>query len=400
MFYSVSQLSELMLDLESHQVERKRSTADSGAIHRNICAFANDLPAHGKPGAIFVGLEDDGSCAHTEINDELLRSLANMRGDGSIQPIPTVSVARHTLHGCDVAVMQVVPSADPPVRYQGRVWVKIGPTVQQASPDDERRLADKRRARDLTFDRQLAVDASVDDLDLDYIRSVYLPAAISPEVLAENQRPLESQLRALHLVDSGSPTYGALIAMGQDPQRWFPGAYVQFLRIAGTEVTDPILDQKALTGRLEDVLRRLDDLIAINISVVTDISSRSREVRYPDYPAQAVRQLVHNAVMHRLYVGTNAPSRCYWYDDRIEIMSPGGLHGSLTESDVEAGVTAYRNPLIAEVMHHLGYAQRFGFGIQIAKTTCARNGNPLPEFDFGTNQVTATLRARRIDGSS
>jgi len=393
--YTDQELAALLKDEESQLVERKRSGADRSGIRRNICAFANDLPETGKPGAIFVGVEDDGICARITVDDELLRILAQMRSDANILPLPSMTVDRNTIDGCELAVIVVEPSANPPVRYQGRVWVKVGPTVQQATAEEEQRLVERRRAADLPFDMRPASEASLDDLDEGYATGTYLPAAVSQDVLEQNRRPLREQLRSLGLAVHEVPTWGALIGLGRDPQGWAPGAYVQFLRIDGTQLTDPVKDQKVLTGRLEDVLGRLDDLMDLNISTRTDITSEPREIRRPDYPTVALQQLARNAVMHRAYEATNAPIRIYWYADRIEIQSPGGLYGKVTAENIGTGATDYRNPLIAEIMHHLGFAQRFGMGLPLANKALADNGNPPPEFDFSPTHVAVTLRPAR-----
>lgn len=390
--YSDYDLNRIRIDLESDLVERKASAADRSGIRRNICAFANDLPGHGRPGVILIGVRDDGNCASIAIDDRLLRNLAQMRGDGNLLPLPTMTVERRVLDGCELAVIVVEPSDTPPVRYQNRVWVKVGPTVRLATSEEEQRLAERRRAGDLPFDMRPARDATLSDLDLDYARTQYLPRAVAPDVLEANQRPFEQQLRSLRLVAGDSPTWAALLALGRDPQAWLPGAYVQFLRIDGGALTDPIRDQKALTGRLEDVLRRLDDLLELNVSVRTDISG-PREERSPDYPVAALKQLARNAVMHRSYEGTNAPVRVYWYSDRVEIQSPGGLYGKVTPENFGKGTTDYRNPLVAELMHHLGFAQRFGLGVPLAREELERNGNPEPEFQFHPTQVGVTVRA-------
>lgn len=393
--YSDDELEALMRDLESDQVERKRSGADRSGIRRNICAFANDLPDHGRPGVIFVGVENDGACSHLSIDDELLRNLAQMRDNGNILPLPSMTVEKRILSDCEVAVIQVEPGMDPPVRYQGRAWVKVGPTARQATPDEEQRLAERRRSVDRPFDMRPVADASVEELDLEYARDQYLRRAVAPDVLEQNRRPLEQQLRSLRLVAEGHPSWGALLGLGRDPQGWLPGAYVQFLRIDGAEITDPIRDQKELTGRLEDVLRRLDELLELNVSVRTDVAAGTRENRQPDYPVAALQQLARNAVMHRSYQGTNAPIRLHWYGDRVEIASPGGLYGRVNPDNFGEGDTDYRNPLVAEIMHHLGFAQRFGLGIPLARKALTDNGNPRPEFDFQPTQVAVTVRAVR-----
>jgi ATP-dependent DNA helicase RecG len=96
--------------------------------------------------------------------------------------------------------------------------------------------------------------------------------------------------------------------------------------------------------------------------------------------------------MHRVYESTNAPIRVYWYSDRIEIQNPGGLYGKVTPANIGTGATDYRNPLIAEIMHHLGFAQRFGMGIPIARKALAENGNPPPEFTFSPTHVAVIVK--------
>ena len=391
--YTDAELELLMSDLESDFVERKESAADGRKIRRNICAFANDLPGDGRSGVVLVGVRDDGSCASLPIDDDLLTRLANVRGEGDILPLPSMTVQKRVLKGCEVAVVFVEPSADTPVRYHGRVWVRVGPSVREGSVEDERLLGERRRAADLPFDSRPAAGIALEDLDLDFARDHYLSNAIAPDILERNARSFEHQLRSLRLVQAERPTWGAVLAFGRDPQAVVPGAYVQFLRIDGTAITDPIRHQKQLAGRLDDMLRRLDELLDLNVSVRTEVAGTPREKRCPDYPVDALRQLAHNAVMHRSYEGTNTPVRVHWFADRIEIASPGGLYGRITPESFGTGDTDYRNPLLAEIMHNLGFAQRFGLGVPLAREALAANGNPAPEFRFEKTRVVATVRA-------
>ena len=390
--YSDSELELLMSDLESDLVERKESAADGRKIRRNICAFANDLHGNGCAGVILVGIRDDGSCASLTIDDRLLKRLADVHGEGDILPLPSMTVQKRVLNGCAVAVVTVEPAPDPPVRYRGRAWIRVGPSVREAGIADERMLGERRRAADLPFDMRPAVGVTIAALDLDFARDHYLPNAIAREVLDQNERPLAHQLQSLRLVHGATPTWAAVLSFGSDPQAFVPGAYVQFLRIDGAEITDPIRDQKQLTGRLDDVLRRLDELLELNISVRTEVAGGLRERRRSDYPLDALRQLAHNAVMHRTYEGTNTPVRIHWFSDRVEIASPGGLFGRITPENFGMGDTDYRNPLLAEIMHHLGFAQRFGLGVRLARHALVENGNPPPEFDFQPTLVVATVR--------
>ena len=118
------------------------------------------------------------------------------------------------------------------------------------------------------------------------------------------------------------------------------------------------------------------------------------EQRRPDYPLGALQQLLRNAVMHRSYE-VNAPVYWYWFSDRIEIQSPGGLYGRVNESNFgKSGATDCRNQVLAEGLKVLGYVQRFGMGLEIARRRSLENGNPEPTFQFSASAVLAVLRRR------
>ena len=190
---TTQELEQLLQDIESDRVERKAGISDRDKIRQAICAFANDLPNHQLPGVVFVGVNDDGTCANLAITDELLLTLAGMRADGNIVPFPTMTVQKHTLNHCDVAVLVVQPSDAPPVRYNGRVWVRVGPRRAQATAQDERLLSEKRRTKDQPFDLRPIDAATLDDFDLEQFRRVYLPSAVSFDVLEQNQRSIEDR---------------------------------------------------------------------------------------------------------------------------------------------------------------------------------------------------------------
>ncbi len=390
------ELEELLADLESDRTERKESLADPTRIREAICAFANDLPGHGRPGVVFVGARDDGSCAGLPITDELLLTLANMRSDGNIHPFPSIIVQKRVLRGCEMAVVIVEPSVAPPLRVRGVTRIRVGPRRDIATPEEERRLTERRRGRDLPFDIQSLPSATIDDLDRDLFTRVYLPQAIDPGVLAVNRRGIDDQLRSLRLLDvDANPTVLGILVLGKDVRRFVPGAYVQFLRIDGAALTDPIKDQKEIDGPLPELVRRLDEVLEAHNSVATSVTAGPVEIRQPEYPLAALQQLARNAILHRMYEGTNAPVRLYWFSDRIEIHSPGGPFGQVSRENFgQEGLTDYRNPHLAEALKVLGYVQRFGMGIPIARQELQRNGNPPPEFVVEAGYIMALVRRR------
>jgi ATP-dependent DNA helicase RecG len=296
-----------------------------------------------------------------------------------------------------MAVVTVKPSLAPPIRLSGVTWIRVGPRRAIATPEEEKILAERRRSRDLPYDLHPMPSATINDLDIGLFEREYLRLAIAPEVLAQNTRSLEDKLKALRfLTPDGVPTVVGILVLGKEIGDFIPGAYAQFLRLEGTELTDPIRDQKMIDGPLQQLLRRIDEVLEANNSVSTSVISEPVEIRHPEYPLPALQQLVRNAVLHRTYEGTNSPVRIYWFSDRIEIHSPGGPFGQVTRENFgQPGVTDYRNPHLAEAMRVLGYVQRFGLGIQIAKQQLRANGNPPPEFDVEQNYILATVRKQQ-----
>lgn len=398
--YTDAELEAMLGDLESDLVERKESFSGEAPtkVREAVCAFANDLPDHRKPGVVFIGARDKtGAPSGIEVTDDLLLRLADIKSDGNIVPPPSLTVAKRRLRGADVAVITVEPSDSPPVRFRGRVHIRIGPRRGIASAQDERILTEKRRARDTPFDVHPLASATLADLDRVRFENDYLPAAFAPDVLEANERTLEQRLAVTKMVDgatTATPTVLGILVLGKSPRDLIPGAYVQFLRIAGRELGDPVVDELAVDGPVAEMLKGIDQKLQAHNRTAVDITAGLREERRSDYPLPALQQLVRNAVMHRTYEATHAPVRVYWYDDRIEVTSPGGPFGTVSvENFGEPGVADYRNPNLAEAMRVLGFVQRFGFALAIARRALADNGNPPLELAVQASHVTAVVRA-------
>lgn len=397
---SDSDLEALLNDIESDQAERKESFRGDAPekARQAICAFANDLPDHRKPGVVFIGAKDDGSPSGVSVTDELLRQLADIRADGNILPLPSMTVEKRIVGGAEMAVITVLPADSPPVRYRGRIWIRTGPRRDIASAQDERILNEKRRYRDQPFDLQPVPFATIADINRTLFEGEYLQGAIAPDILAANERSYEERLAASRMIgaaDRPTPTILGCIILSPRARDLIPCDYIQFLRIDGTTLADPIKDEEAIDGPLAQMLRRLDDKLEAHIQTAVEITPGSVERRSPDYPLSALQQVTRNAVMHRTYEATNSPVRISWFNDRIEIVNPGGPYGIVTRQNFgKPGYTDYRNPNLAEAMKVLGFVQRFGVGIQTAQRALANNGNPPAEFDPQDTLVFVTIRRR------
>ena len=388
------ELETLLRDLESDWVERTTSISNTNKFSEAICAFANDFPNHRQPGYLMLGVNDDGTRAGLSVTDELLKNLAEIRANGDVQPLPAMTVSKYSFDDGEVAVVEVLPSDLPPVKYRGRIWIRVGPRRQVASEQEERILAERRAALPTTFDARSCQGSSLDDLDTRLFTIDYLPNAMAPEIIEENHRSIEHQLAALRFFDiaSGRPTNAGILLFGKDPLKWIPGAYLQFIRFQGVGLDSDPTAENRLSGDLLTVLKELGQVISVHNATAPRTETALREKQVAPYPNIALREFLMNAVMHRWYEGSTAPIRFYWFSDHVEIQSPGGLFGEATPQNFP-NQNSYRNPVIAEAMKTLGFVNRFGRGVVRAQSALAENGNPPAEFDFQSTYILVTMKA-------
>jgi ATP-dependent DNA helicase RecG len=399
MAYTNDELKKIIHEPESHWIERKESFSAKDKICQTVCAFANDIANAGKSGVVWLGIKNDGSIVGVEANDDLLLKIDQIKSEGAIQPLPSLTI--RTIHVEEKTVVAIVvsPSSLPPVRYSGRLWVRMSASTHQGNAEDERLLNERRRTKaGRSFDSEAIPTASTSDLNFRYFEDSYLPSVIAREVLQANGRTIEEKLVTSRMalgITPCLPTVAGLLTLGHSPQDWLAGAYVQFLRYVGQDHGGDVSDQAQMTGNLETVIRQTEEKIKANIQTPTNISNQDVEQRYPDYPLAALQQLLRNAILHRNYEGTNAPTRVYWFEDRIEIANPGGPFGVVNEQNFgQPHLADYRNPTIAEVLRNLNFVQKFGFGIQNARNLLRANGNPEPEFSVSAAMVIVTIRKR------
>ena len=155
--------------------------------------------------------------------------------------------------------------------------------------------------------------SDVSDLNLIQFEHEYLPQAFAPDILDANERTLKEQLAVTKMiasVDEPVATVMGILVLGKNPQDFLPGAYVQFLKIDGKDLSDEILDNEAIGGSIPDQIRRLDDKLRAHNRIAVDITSGPLEKRTALYPIEAVQQITRNAIMHRTYEATNARFMC------------------------------------------------------------------------------------------
>ena len=137
---TTDQLLTLLADHESDAVEFTTSKRNTDKFCEAICAFANDFPNRRRPGYLLVGVNDDGTASGLTVTDPLLRSLGELRSNVNLEPLPAITVQKHTLPGGEIAVVEVQF-----YWYQDRIDIQNpGGLYGMASPENFPRQTDYR----------------------------------------------------------------------------------------------------------------------------------------------------------------------------------------------------------------------------------------------------------------
>ena len=160
------EIRSLLGDIENERVERTLSTDNTNKMSEAICSFANDIRNTKKPGYFLIGADDNGVLDGQTFSDEQLRSYAGLRNSGTLLPPPAMMVYKETFPEGEVAVIEVQPSEDTPVRYKGVIWIRIGARKAEANTEEERILTEKGQIHSSSFDGRPCREASIENIDV------------------------------------------------------------------------------------------------------------------------------------------------------------------------------------------------------------------------------------------
>lgn len=293
-------------------------------------------------------------------------------------------VEKFALPEGDVVALTVFPSRYPPIKYNGQVWIRLGPRKALASEEDIHLLTERRsrygiRNEELPCDR-----ATLNDLEIDLFKNFYLPKAIDAQIIESDERPILEQMTALRFYnrERNCPTNLGTLLFAKHPERFIPSAYIQYVKFAGKDNASEILQESVFRGPLVKVVQDLDVFAKTGPGAARPILvSALREEQVSQYPSWTLRELILNAIIHRDYFLGNAPIKFYEYaNSRIEISNPGGLFGRVNQGNFPFA-NDYRNPLLAESMKVLGFVNKYNRGISKVNKELESNGNPCAKFD-------------------
>lgn len=304
-----------------------------------------------------------------------------------VLPLPTLETAG------EFAVLSILIPAGLPHIYtvNGRYLGREGRHNTPLPPGRLRRKLIERGV--LHFEARVPPEAGLDDLDPDLVEDYAEALALSPD---EDGMALLLRRGCLH-EEGGElrPTYAGLLLFGKHPQRWVPNALVLAARFSGAALSAAFIKQE-IQGTLPAQLRRADTFVRENLQSVVRLQGLVRQEQ-PEYPLEAVRELLVNAVAHRDYSNQGDSTHLHIFSNRLEVHSPGLLPGPVTLDNLLQARFS-RNPVIVQVLSDMGFIERLGYGLDRVVQVMADNGLGEPVFQetAGTFRV-ALSNAGRVD---
>ncbi|MYA03333.1 MAG: transcriptional regulator [Caldilineaceae bacterium SB0664_bin_22] len=336
----------------------------SSSFARELVALANAIG-----GRILLGVRDDGTVIGIQDSNNLRARIQDIARNCD----PPVQV--HAEPVGQVVTIHVKESASKPVQCSEGFFLRQGAVTQKLSRDEIRdmfRLEGTVRF-DLApcprFDYPNDFDRGKFDVWLSLSGITGQPRV---EDILVNIGAAERANDALRFRNAG------VLFFAKNPRRFFPQAYITCLLARGTDKVH-ILDRKDFDGGIvadiEDALR----FVERNTRTAYRIEGLRRS-NIPEYPTNALREAITNAVMHRDWFIDGANVFVEIYTDRIEVVSPGSLPQGLQLTDLGSR-SIRRNALIADLLHHIDFIEKAGTGIRRIRNEVRAQGSPEPKFE-------------------
>lgn len=262
-----------------------------------------------------------------------------------------------TVQGQPVVIVAVPPGMPHVYAYDGRYLVRTGTDNAALKPRDLRRLIFERG--ELSFETEVARGASLADLDWDkaksYVNTLGGTGDSSVETVLHRRGCLIEQDGRLR------PTHAGMLLFGRQPQQFIRGAEITAVRFAGEVMADKFT-REDITGTLPDQLRRAEAFLVDHLRKGVHLGRSMARADTYEYPLEAARELVVNAIAHRDYSIDGDGVRLFIFRDRMEVISPGGLPGPVTITNIKDERFS-RNPIIVQVLADMGFIERLGYGV-------------------------------------
>ncbi len=230
-----------------------------------------------------------------------------------------------------------------------------------------------------SFDYALCREASLADLDMEKISEFFKQDRLLKQKQLPSGTSVQDRLTQFGFVKDLSPTYGALLCFGKNPQEWVSSSITRCTnwnsddRLQDSEIFQSDLLSQFMASR--DFLRRCLRL--------TRVISRQDSTESWEIPFRVLEEALANALVHREYTNPTGFIQVQVFDDRVEICSPGGPPPPMTIEMLGTETTSHpRNLQIAIIFYLYGYIEQVGSGIKRMRSFMQEAGLQAPYFEL------------------
>jgi ATP-dependent DNA helicase RecG len=352
---------------ENQNIEHKESWRDE--YLKWICGFAN---ANG--GTIYIGKNDSGEVVGLKDSKKLLEDIPNKTKD--ILGI-LVDVNLHQTEKGDF--IEIIVEAYPyPVNYKGQYHYRSGSTKQELKGAALDKFLLQRKGK--RWDAVPVPNVSVNDLKketFDFFRKKAVKAQrIEDDVLTDTNEQLAENLQ---LIENEYLKRAAILLFHPNPDKFVTGAYI---KIGFFEADDDLRFQDEIHGNVFEQVEKTTDLLFTKyIKSSISYEGLNRVEKY-EYPKDAVREALLNAVSHKDYSG-GVPIQISVYKDKIILWNEGQLPENWTiEKLLDKHPSKPYNPDLANALFRSGYIESWGRGTLKMINECVQFGIPKPKYFY------------------
>lgn len=353
------------------------ANASRRQIAETLAAFANT-----RGGRLVLGLNRQQRLIGVENPQAVIERVLDAAWH--IEPPLTRSMPfprTETLDGKTVVIVDVPAGLSHAYRFEGRFYGRRDAQNEPLDADALRQLLLTRG--EVTFESLPVRGATLDDLDMQAVQ-----AYASRVERFVGLSPLDVLRRRGCVTPNDEPTYAGILLFGYASQRFLPSAQIVLARYPGREMGDRFLRHVA-DGTLPQQILQAEAFLVDNMRRGAVMRGLVREEQ-TEYPIEAVREAIVNAVAHRDYSIRGAEIQIFMFADRIEVISPGRLPGHVTLQNL-LHERFSRNEIIVQVLSDMGFIERLGYGIDRIVRVMAQAGLPAPRFEETANGFKLTL---------
>lgn len=326
-----------------------------------------------KGGVILIGISDRGEIKGVSVGKETLKEWVNKISQ-STEPTLIPEIETYVIEGKTVVAITIKESPLKPIAYKGICFLRIKNSNKKLSPKDVSELY--LQTIGSSWDAYSARDAKIEDIDREKVR-FYIKSANETGRREITEEPLEV-LKKLELIKDAQPSWAALLLFGKNPQGFLPQAKIHCGRFKD-EVT--IIDDELIEGNVIEQIDKAIDFVKKHLKIRFEITGEARRREIWEYPLDAIREAVINAVCHRDYT-ESSDIQIRIYDNELFVWSPGKLPLGITLEDLyKPHTSVLRNKLIAQLFFDIGFIERWGTGIERMINACKNQELPEPKFE-------------------